>query len=220
MFIRINMKRSGLEYQDWNYYGEYFGALDELNHFIEVIVHYCNGNVMMQASNTSILDSLIEHLQKNISRPIKGILGPDNQAELVIQKLGLSSAQYLMNDQNGLYTLDLKEMTKPKNFEFERSKIVPLNDVDQNIVTRWIRAFMIEALQEEEGPDLDNKVEKRVDRTLKEKIFSTLLFDDTPVSINGYNATLKETVQVGSVYTPPEYRKCGFSRALLYLSLK
>jgi len=79
---------------------------------------------------------------------------------------------------------------------------------------------MIEALQEEEGPDLDNKVEKRVDRTLKEKIFSTLLFDDTPVSINGYNATLKETVQVGSVYTPPEYRKCGFSRALLYLSLK
>jgi GNAT superfamily N-acetyltransferase len=220
MFIRSNMKRADLEYQDRNYHGEYIGALDESENFVGVIALYWNGNIMMQAPDKDVLDSLAAHFHNNISNPIKGVLGPGDQAEFIIQKFGLSSAKYLMNDQSGLYTLDLKEMTKPQNFEFERSQIAPLNDVDRNIVTIWIRSFMIEALREEEGPGLDNKVEKRVARTLKEKTFSALLFDGKPVSINGYNATLKEAVQVGSVYTPPEYRKCGFARALLYLSLK
>lgn len=220
MFIRSNMKRAGLEYQDGNYYGEYFGTLDESENFIGVIVLYWNGNIMMQAPDRGVLDALIEHFQKNISRPIKGILGPDDQAEFVIQKLGLSSEKYLMNDQDGLYVVDLKELVKPQIFNFTHSEIVPLNEIDPEIVKKWIRAFMIEALQEEDAPNLDDKVEKRTTRTLKEKTFSALLFDEEPVAISGYNATLKEAVQIGSVYTPPEYRNRGFARALLYLSLK
>ncbi len=175
---------------------------------------------MMQAPDRDVLNSLTEHFKKNISRPIKGILGTDDQAEFVIQKLGLSSEEYLMNDQDGLYAVYLKELVKPQNFDFTHSEIVPLNKINPEIVKKWIKAFMIEALQEEDAPILDDKVEKRVTRTLKEKTFSALLFDGEPVAISGYNATLKEAVQIGSVYTPPEYRKRGFARVLLYLSLK
>lgn len=220
MFIRSNMKRAGLEYEDGNYHGEYFGALDESGNFIGVIVLYWNGNIMMQAPDRDVLESLTEYFQNKISSPIKGILGPDDQAEFVIQKLGLYSEKYIMNEQDGLYAVDLKELVKPKNFDFTRSEIVPLNSIDQKIIKKWIKAFMIEALQEDESPDLDDKVEKRVTRTLKERTFSAMLFDSKPVSISGYNATLKEAVQIGSVYTPPEYRKRGFARALLYLSLE
>jgi hypothetical protein len=52
------------------------------------------------------------HLKKNISRPIAGILGPNIQAEHVINKLGLSGGKFGINSNEGLYEINLEALNE------------------------------------------------------------------------------------------------------------
>ena len=70
MFICSNLKAAGIEYKGADFEGEYFGYFDINDQLQGVIVHYWNGNVMMHSKDHDVLENLISHLKKNISRQV------------------------------------------------------------------------------------------------------------------------------------------------------
>lgn len=217
MFICSNLKAAGIEYRGLDFEGEYFGYFNTNDQMLGVIVHYWNGNVMMHARDNDVLEKLVLHLKKNISRPVAGILGPNIQAEHVINKLGLSGRKFGINSNEGLYEINLgalNEFNIPSNM-----KIISAQDVSKDILIKWMKNYAIEALGALDDEALEKQVEEHWNLRLKKNDAWVLLLDGTPVALSAFNARLSDMVQVGPVWTPPEYRNKGFARLLLAFCL-
>ncbi len=220
MFICSNLKAAGIEYKGADFQGDYFGYFDtyedHLEKLVGVIAHYWNGNIMMHAEGYDVLEGLIFHLKKNISRPIAGILGPNTQAEHVIRKLGVSKHSFSINSNEGLYEMDLQglnALNMPSNMT-----VVSAQDVPKNILIEWMKSYDIEALGVSNDETLEKQVEEHWNRRLHKDSW-VLLLDGTPVAFSAFNARLDDMVQVGPVWTPPDYRNNGFARVLLAYTL-
>ncbi|MGI9569810.1 MAG: GNAT family N-acetyltransferase, partial [Desulfobulbia bacterium] len=220
MFLRSNMKRSGLEYQDKEYHGEYFGAFDETGNVTGVLAQYWNGSIMMQAQSQVILGALITAFREAVTRPVTGISGADEQAKFVIDELSLSGETFAMNSAGGLYALELDALSLPANIDFTSAQMIDVCEVNREVLTLWIKAYEIAGLGSENSQVLDKRVENRIDRTMNDKNCWALQIEGKPVSLSGFNARLPDIVQIGPVWTPPEYRNRGYARVLVALSLQ
>lgn len=220
MFICSNLKAAGIEYKGADFEGEYFGyfAKHGLERLLGVIVHYWNGNVMMHAEGNNVLEKLILHLKKNISRPVAGILGPNTQAEHVIKNLGLSERSFSINANEGLYEINLEALN-----ELSMSphiNVVSAQDVLKSILIEWMKSYRIEALGALNDETLEKHVQEHWNLHLQKNDSWVLLSEGTPVALSAFNARLADMVQVGPVWTPPQYRNKGFARLLLSYTLR
>lgn len=221
MFICSNLKAAGIEYKGADFEGEYFGCFDKhdvhLEYLIGVIVHYWNGNIMMHAKSSDVLEKLILHLKQNIKRPVAGILGPNMQAEHVIKKLELSGHSFSINSNEGLYKINLEALNKlsmPSNMS-----VVSAQNVRKGTLIEWMKSYDIEALGALNDETLEKQVQEHWNLRLQKNDSWVLLLDGTPVALSAFNARLADMVQVGPVWTPPEYRNKGFARLLLAYTL-
>ena len=221
MFILSNLRTAGIDYKGQMYQGEYFGYFSgdaqKKCQLCGVIVHYWNGNVMMCAPNRRILKSLVAFLKPNASRSIEGVLGENTQAEYVIKELGLSDALFSINSNEKLYELFLENFQKPElPTDFN---VVSAQEIPKEILLKWMQAYDAEALGISRQEDHDNSVEYDISQRLKKKNTWVLLAQGVPVSLSAFNARIEDMVQVGPVWTPPEYRNKHFARMLLAYTL-
>ncbi len=217
MFICSNLKAAGIDYKGADFEGEYFGYFNTNDQLQGVIVHYWNGNLMMHARDHDVLEKLILHLKKNISRLIAGILGPNIQAEHVINKLGLSGRKFGINSNEGLYEINLEALN---NLNMQSNmKVVPAQDVPKSILIEWMKSYDIEALGALDNEALEKQVQEHWNLRLQKNDSWVLLLDETPVALIAFNARLADMVQVGPVWTPPEHRNKGYARLLLAYTL-
>jgi GNAT superfamily N-acetyltransferase len=218
MFIHSNLKSAGIEYQEAVFHGEYRGFfLDSSAYLKGLIVHYWNGNIMMCAPDLKILSELIANLKSNLKRPIRGILGPNIQAELVIDKLGLSNAQYSINRSEGLYELNLSDLPELKTYP--GYNMVKAKEISKDLLMGWMKDYEVEALGAEKNLALDLRAAAKTEGLMKGDCW-ILVKNEVPVSLAAFNACLEDRVQVGPVWTPPDYRNQGFAKLLLSLILK
>ena len=218
MFICSNMKKAAIDYNGSGYEGEYYGCFnDSLDQLNGVIVHYWNGCVMMYASDQQILHQLVMHFRTKSSRPVSDILGPNDQAEFVIQSLGLENASFKINRNEGLYEVDLNnvlELDIPNQLN-----VVSAQEISKDVLIRWMKSYDIEALGASDDEALENQVNEHWNRRLQRNDSWVLLSDGIPVSLSAFNARLDDIVQVGPVWTPPEHRNKGFAKVLLRYTL-
>jgi hypothetical protein len=147
MFICSNLKAAGIDYKGADFEGEYFGSFNTNDQLQGVIVHYWNGNLMLHAKDQGVLEKLILYFKKNISRPIAGILGPNLQAEHVINKLGLSQSDYGINSNEGLYEINLEALN---NLNMQSNmKVVPAQDVPKSILIEWMKSYGVKSIHAE-----------------------------------------------------------------------
>jgi GNAT superfamily N-acetyltransferase len=221
MFICSNLAAAGIEYKSADFQGEYFGyfakADGHLERLLGIIVHYWNGNVMMHAEGNEVLEKLILHFKNNISRSVAGVLGPDVQAEYVIKNLGLSERSFSMNSNEELYEINLQALN---DFNMPSDmKIVAAQGISKNILIDWMKSYDIEALGALNDETLKKKVLEHWNLRLQKNDSWILLLNGTPVALSAFNARIADMVQVGPVWTPPEYRNKGFARTLLAYTL-
>lgn len=217
LFIYSNMLQAGLSYHGQEFGGEYFAAFQENGVISGVIAHYWNGNMMMQAENPHTLNLLLGELEKNRTRPIAGVLGLEEQAWQVIESLGLTHALFSANKQETLYALSLSQMTTaPLGAHMS---VTLAKHIDMALLLSWITDYSIEALGGTPGPQLEQQVAKNWKERLKKDNVWVLLVSGTPCALSGFNAEIPGMVQVGPVWTPPEYRNQGFAKILLSATL-
>lgn len=195
MFLRSNLYHSGLSYHDKPFHGEYFASFDDTKKITGVLAHYWNGNIIVQCPDFNVLRALVDIFQKSVTREIAGILGEEQQADVVIQHLQLKHIDYSVNYPDGLYALNLQNLAMPDNQDRYQLKVA--KDCDKCLLYEWIRAYQIEALGAEEGSSiLKEHVESEVKSTLEGNDRWVLEENGIPVSLCGFNARLPDIVQI------------------------
>jgi GNAT superfamily N-acetyltransferase len=223
--MRSNLAKSGIHpFNGQVYQGEYWACFDEGSiNIIGVLAHYWNHNIIVQTNHDeSIVDCLVEFVRKGLTRPVAGILGPEEQAARVIRALGLlDRGEFKVNDCQHLYELDLGKLTYPNDrIERRLCRITNVDENDRALLTNWLRAYNIEAVHSQDDDKLTGDVERLVKGMIDDGNAWILTVEDIPVCLVGFNATLLDIVQIGPVWTPPEFRCKGYARTLLALELE
>ena len=119
-----------------------------------------------------------------------------------------------------LYRLDLDQMRIPDLLSRGRLRARRLEAADVALATEWRAAFSVESLGEADNESLRLRSRASVENAL-EHGRTWLLEDESgrPVSTTSFNATTAKAVQVGGVWTPPEFRSRGYGRAVVAASL-
>lgn len=214
MFLRSNMARAGLEYQDRDYAGEYWGVYDG-EKITGVLAHYWNGNVMMQCPSLNDLLKLASVFMEEKTRKVKGILGLEEQAAIIVNVLDIPPEKFGINNIEGLFALDLNNLKMP---DCDGYSIISPTMMDQDLLFQWMRDYDIEALGYEDGPALYEHINQRIER-MQDGVIFTLMHGGEPVSLAGCNARVHDMNQIGPVWTPPEHRGKGYARRATALLL-
>ena len=93
-----------------------------------------------------------------------------------------------------------------------------LTAADTPVLAQWRAALRIEFL-EPDTPELWEEAQESVERYLASQRQWVLEVDGTLVLTCTFNAEIREVVQVGGVYTPPEARSRGYGRAVVAAAL-
>ncbi|MBN1641955.1 MAG: GNAT family N-acetyltransferase [Anaerolineae bacterium] len=216
MFLLGNMRLAGLVDRGAPYQGTYAAAW-EGGAIAAVAAHYWNGNVILQAPVH--MGEVLHAAHAASGRPLGGFLGPNDQVDAACRLAGLEDAPVQMDEVEKLYSLALSELVVPRALVRGevRGRRVGAKDVD--LLTRWFAAYQVEAIGAADGPELRATVRDRAERAVEEGVTWVLEHEGRAVSTSGFNTAIREAVQIGGVYTPPELRSRGYARACVAQSL-
>ncbi len=218
MFLRSNARRAGLDYAGRTYQFRGFGAF-EAGALAGVLGLFYNGNLMSQAPDPPVLEALFDTAQK--THPdfvVQGVLGAADQAAWLLDRLGPAPEAIRLSEREPLLRLELAALRVPEalagsGLTWRRGEA---RDLQRMVV--WRTAYnmeMLGALPPEMAADAHAAVGRWLDR---EPPF-LLLADGAPVAMAAYNAALPDIVQIGGVYTPPEFRRRGYGRSAVAAAL-
>ncbi|MCR9070904.1 MAG: GNAT family N-acetyltransferase [Alphaproteobacteria bacterium] len=220
MFMLNNARNQGLEYSGRRGSADYWGAFGPDGALCGVLAHCWNGNILLQAPEAPALASLIDTLGSEVTRPIAGALGDEDQVQAVMDLVGATAADCALHAREDLYALGLDDLRRPpRPGEADRLTVILAREAGRELLSVWIRDFEIEALGRTPGQALDRIVADRVDAFMRSESLWVLTDGGVPVSLSGFNAALPGRVQIGPVWTPPEHRSRGYARYLLADSL-
>lgn len=107
---------------------------------------------------------------------------------------------------------------------FRLDKVIPVQGVsgeccpatedDFELMVEWSLAFAAEAVDPASREDMEQNVRSRLDDDPKTRGMRFWVDDGKRVSMAGYGGLTPNSIRIGPVYTPPEYRRRGYASAL------
>lgn len=217
MFLLGNMRMAGLVDNGRFLEGSYVAAFED-GQISGVVAHFWNGNLVLQAP---------VHLQKlwpvavaASKHPIEGILGPAEQVGAVFQALAIRPADVQLDEPEKLYSLPLDELIEPSDLRAGKLRGRRIERRDLDLVTKWRVGYSLETLGETDTPQLYERCRASVERSLDQGRTWVLEDEGQPVACSSFNTATREAVQVGGVWTPPEWRRRGYGRSVVAASLQ
>ena len=220
-FLIGNMRLAGLVDTGQRYGGTYAAAF-EGPEIIAAAALFWNGNLITQAPVH--LEAVWRATLQAAGRPLCGLLGPDDQISVVKATLALddaatTSGAIQLDQTDKLYKLPLHELVVPDHLRSGRFQGRRMERRDLDLLAEWRAGFEVEALGEENSPELRRVLRDDMERLLDEGQTWILEDQGTPVSTSAFNTAIAEAVQIGGVWTPPELRGRGYGRAVVAASL-
>jgi predicted GNAT family acetyltransferase len=217
MFLLGNMRAAGLLDHGQRLQGTY-AAIFQHGQIAGVAAHFWNKNIVFQAPLLHVAD-LCQAVANASGRSIGGLIGPNPQVAVAKEHLGINSIHIQLDEVENLYALDLAQLEVPQLLRSGRviGRRIRATDIDQ--VTEWRVGFSIEALGEEDTARLWAGCRNAIERGLREQTVWVLEDRGRLLACTAFNTTIKEAVQVGGVWTPPELRGQGYARAVVAASL-
>jgi predicted GNAT family acetyltransferase len=216
MFLISNMRESGLKYDGKRYTGDYVAVFED-DHIVAAMAHFWNGIVITQAPVH--LDVLWRETLQASGRPLKGIIGLHAQVSALKSTLALESVALQLDRREVLYSLALDDLVVPEALRAGRVVGRPAELRDVDVLARWRVGYEIEALGEEETEELWTHERAMAERAVEESNTWVLEADGQLVATSAFNSRIAEAVQIGGVWTPPEFRRRGYARCVVAQSL-
>jgi GNAT superfamily N-acetyltransferase len=147
-------------------------------------------------------------------RAVSAVIGPTEEVRPLIDVLGIGKAVTTLDDDEPHFSLHLDQLVIPEG----PGEIAPLATADPETMIAWRAAYCEESL----GLDRDAATKDgraSYHRYIAAQSHRVLMDGDTPLATTGFNAALPDIVQVGGVYTPPAFRRCGHARRIVALHL-
>jgi RimJ/RimL family protein N-acetyltransferase len=216
MFLIGNLRVAGLRDQGAPYEGTYAAAYEQ-GQMVAVVAHYWNRNLVLQAPVH--VGPLCKAAAVASGRPVRGLVGPAPQVERAMAALDIVAASAQLDERETLFALPLADLCVPEPLANGRVCGRRAGPDDVELVTEWRVAFSLESLGDEDSPRLWEQVRTSVRRGVSENRIWVLEAAGVPVSTSGFNAAVREAVQIGGVWTPPAQRGRGYGRAVVAASL-
>jgi RimJ/RimL family protein N-acetyltransferase len=216
MFLISNVRSAGLIDRGRPYEGTYAAAFED-GEVVAVVAHYWNQNLILQAAVH--LDALWRAAVGASKRLIGGFIGPDEQVGAAKEALDVDESNVQLDEVAKLYSLKLTDLIIPDGLSTGRVSGRLIEPRDLELIIRWRIAFSGETLGENDGPQLRARSRSSIERSLEEQRTWVLEDHGVPVACSSFNAAIKEAVQVGGVWTPPELRRRGYGRCAVAVSL-
>lgn len=217
MFLLSNMRQAGLTDNGERYAGTYVASMDD-RQVTGVVAHFNQGNLICQAP-IKIVSELATAAINHSDRQVHGVVGPADQVQKISDKLEITPSSIQMDETEHLYRLILSQMKIPEPLQSGAllGRRIEPRDLDQ--LTEWRVAYEMEALGSDDTPHLHKVSRAGMERSLHEGTGWVVEFAGQRVSFSGFNALLKEAVQIGGVWTPPNLRGRGYARGAVATSL-
>lgn len=211
MILRSNLARSGITDGPEAFQGRY-AAVIETAQIAAAAAHYWNGMLILCAPcGAGALASAV-----TAGRHVAGILGPWKQALEAQDSLNLGGSECHLRSRETLMTLKLDSLqTPPALLPDQALHCRPARSEEIGLLTAWREAFRIESLGATPSRELTRHCREEITQWIAEGNQFLLLDDGRPVSGCSFNARLPDAVQIGNVWTPPEFRSRGYGRAVV-----
>jgi len=156
---------------------------------------------------------------KASQRSIGGLIGPAKQVDAVRCTLGFEPARIQLDETENLYALNLANLVLPDVLRIGQIRGRRIGPADVDLLTEWRVGFSVEALGEQDSPRPWTACRAAIERGLKEQSMWLVEHHGQPVACTAFNSAIKEAVQVGGVWTPPNFRGRGYARCAVAVSL-
>jgi GNAT superfamily N-acetyltransferase len=168
------------------------------------------------------LEAIVERLLRASPTPVRGLSGPAAQVRAARSHLSLDAAPASLEEDEELYALDLPDWTPPAQLSRDPrvSCRAPLPSERERL-----RSFRFDYEVESLGRDPTDAVARAqsdawLDAQIDDDVAWVAVASGQAVSFSGFNAMLPDIVQLGAVYTPPEFRGRGYARAVVAHSVR
>lgn len=216
MFLIGNMRESGLTYNGKPHTGHYVAAFED-GEIVALAAHYWNGVLILQAP-VHVAALCRAALQASM-RPLGGLIGPHAQVVAARAALGLENTAAKMDSKELLYSLDLDDLIVPETLRTGRVMARRVEPRDVETLTRFRVGYSVEALGEQETEALWANERAGAERSAATGALWILEDDGIPVAKSAFNTRIDEAVQIGGVWTSPEFRSRGYARCVVAQSL-
>jgi GNAT superfamily N-acetyltransferase len=171
--------------------------------------------VQCPAENASLSQTCVERSGRKVS----GFAGPADQVRIARTALGLADAPARMEASERLYALDLDKLVIPGRLQSGEVTCRPPRPEDRETLNHWRFSYDVETLGADESDETRKRSAEALDRQITGGNAWVAVHSGKLVSLSAFNATLPDIVQLGGIYTPPEYRGLGYAKAAVAASL-
>ena len=218
MFLRSNARSAGLLDRGQPMHATYVAAF-EGGRIAGVAAHCWNGMVLVQAPVGHHAAAAAREAVRRSGRTVTGFSGPWDQVVAAREALGLGAAPTAKDSRDELYVLDIARLVVPADLASGALRCRHPAESELERLAAWRVRFAVEALGATDGPELHRASTDDVRLQHERGTDWLLLAGAAPVSYAVFNAVLPDIVQIGGVWTPPEFRGRGYARAVVAGSL-
>lgn len=219
-WLRSNALAGGLAYEGKYLQAEYFGAFRD-NRLVGAVAYSWMNTILLFADEPACLRDLAASLLPCIRKRdgvVDAILGLAEQADAVIKALKIPVTAWRCDDSDGLFRLKLDQLRMPSaqsGFFVRKAE-----EKDREQIVAWRIAFNIEAVNAAPGAELERKVREEISARLPLGELFVLEHDGNLLSYCGVGGHVPDTVMVGPVWVPVDFRCRGYGRAVTAEALK
>jgi uncharacterized protein len=190
-------------------YGEpaYFAVVENAGRVVGVAMRTPPHNhILSEIDEEAAIGPLVEDA-RSVFGSLPGVVGPKEPvAQFAAAWQAATGAQARIGIEQRVFAADHVDAPRPvpgRIRDYERA--------DREFASRWMDAFVAEALSEA----LPESSEEFVDRREQDPDGGLVVWEDgDPVSMAGFGGLTPNGIRIGPVYTPPELRGRGYASAL------
>ncbi len=214
MFLRSNVRLSGLVYRKAAFHGQYLAAFDG-EAIVSVVAHAWNGMLLVQMPERAA--DVARAAVATSARKVTGILGPRAHVAAAREALGLIDAPLQTERDETLFALDLEKLTVPKLDE--ALELRPPQANDRASLIAWRIAYNVETLEGADTPEAHVAAGAWFDYLVADGTARLATNGHELLSLAAFSAHLPDVVQLGGIFTPPALRRRHYARAAIAASL-
>jgi predicted GNAT family acetyltransferase len=217
MFLRSNLRHGGLADRGQRYQGTWMAA-EERGEIVAAVMHAWTGTVLPQAPVA--LPEIVRAVVGRSQRPVRGFVGPLDQAHAAREALGLAGLTAQVDSREDLFSLALDRLVVPPALASGVVRLREPADTELGLLVDWRVVYHVETMNVSDTPARRVICREEIDAYHAERAHWVVEDRGRPVAYSHFNARLPDMVQVGGVWTPPELRGRGYARCVVAGSLR
>jgi uncharacterized protein len=212
LYLRSFLARGGLVDERQPLQGTYAIALSD-DHVVGVAMHSWHNVVFLQAPDNPA--ELARVAIEATGRPLLAMLGPLSQVEMAHAGLGLGEQAVQRRSPEDLFVLNLSDLIAPGPLGSSATSCRRAESQDLALLREWRFNYELECTGLPDADTTRSLAAQMIEGHVARKEAFLLEVDGEPVSLCTHTARVSDIVQIGGVWTPPEWRRRGYARRVV-----